>query len=361
MIRPILLNILGPILLLILLGAIMRRKFRIDVGTLSKLNLYLFTPAFLFDQVSRSSLSAAAMGGVILISVIQVATLGGVVWGIGRVLRVNPRTLAAIAMAVMFYNSGNYGLPLAALAFPSGAAPLAVATAPTNAPKAATGITQGTGEEPNRAGLTAPAAAGVDDRDGAAVQAFVVFSLNLLTFTVGLTIASWAGSGDLLGGLKALWRLPTIPTITAALIARWWAREHGGVPILIAATTDYLSKGLVPTALVTLGAQLAVNPRWPRWRPVSMAVILRLAFGPIQMAALLYGFHRLGIPALDLWPWPAELLILTSAVPTAVTTLLLTLEVGGDADLAADCVFWTTVISCVTITACLLVLRATLG
>ena len=53
---------------------------------------------------------------------------------------------------------------------------------------------------------------------------------------------------------------------------------------------------------------------------------------------------------MDLWPWPAESLILTAAVPTAVATLLLTLEVGGDTDLAADCVFWTTVFSAVTIT-----------
>jgi predicted permease len=33
------------------------------------------------------------------------------------------------------------------------------------------------------------------------------------------------------------------------------------------------------------------------------------------------------------------------------------LEIGGDAELAADCVFWTTVCSCVTITGWLIVLR----
>jgi predicted permease len=87
---------------------------------------------------------------------------------------------------------------------------------------------------------------------------------------------------------------------------------------------------------------------------------LRLIVGPVQMAALLWGFHLLGWGALDLWGnngWPAELMILTAAVPTAIVTLLLTLELDGDADLAADCVFWTTVFSCVTITAWLAVLR----
>jgi predicted permease len=85
--------------------------------------------------------------------------------------------------------------------------------------------------------------------------------------------------------------------------------------------------------------------------------VLRLIFGPIQMAGLLWMFHQLDVKVLDLWPWPAELLILTASVPTAVNTLLLTLELGGDADLAADTVFWSTVLSCFTITGWLIVIR----
>jgi len=50
-------------------------------------------------------------------------------------------------------------------------------------------------------------------------------------------------------------------------------------------------------------------------------------------------------------------LILTASVPTAVNTLLLTLELGGDADLAADTVFWSTIFSCFTITGWLIVIR----
>ena len=325
MIRTILLDILGPILLLVLLGALVRRQFKVDVATLSKLNIYLFVPAFLFDQVSRSTLGWGQMGGVVVVTVLHVITLGLVVWGIGRALKVRPETLATVAVAVMFYNSGNYGLPLAELAYPgnSGA------------------------------------------RDGAAVQAFVVFCQNLLTFTVGLMIAARAGGGDLKGSFRALLRLPTLYTISAALVARGWVQGGHELPKLITATTGFLSRGLVPVALVTLGAQLAVAPRWPRWKPVAMVLGLRLLFGPVQMAVLLYGLSRLARPrgwgALDLWPWPAEMLILTAAVPTAVNTLLITIEVGGDAELAADCVFWTTVFSCLTITAWLVVIRASSG
>src|SRR5688500_7274359 len=337
MILPILLDVLAPILLMIAAGALLRCHFDIDLGTLSKLNIYLLVPAFVFDKVSTSTLSWAQMGGVVTISIVQVVTLGLIIFGAGRLLRVNRKTLAAVALAVMFYNSGNYGLPLAELAFPG-------------REQAARGLAQSADTV----------------KDGGAVQAFVLMTQNILTYTLGLAIAAAAHPGGIGKSMLRIVRLPMLPTLAAALVARWWL--HGGedraLPIFISKTASYLADGLVPLALITLGAHLASNPRWPRWRPVSLVCLLRLGFGPIQMALLLFGFHLLGWPALDLWGqsgWPAELLILTAGVPTAVGTLLLTLELDGDADLAADCVFWTTVFSCVTIAIWLLILRLHFG
>ncbi|HSI36543.1 MAG TPA: AEC family transporter, partial [Tepidisphaeraceae bacterium] len=194
-------------------------------------------------------------------------------------------------------------------------------------------------------------------KDGAAVQTFVMMAMNLLTFTLGMGIAAAAHTGGIAKGFLTLIRLPIIPGLIAGILAQWWVRNGGTLPILITKTTDYIAGGLVAVSLITLGAQLASNPRWPRWKPVGMVLILRLLIGPIQMAGILYLFHRTGVGVLDVWPWPAELLILTASVPTAVNTLLLTLEIGGDADLTADCVFWTTVFSVVTITGWLVVLR----
>jgi predicted permease len=325
MVTSIVLDVLAPLMVLIGLGAVMKWKFDVDLGSLSKLNIYLFVPAFVFDKVSTSTLSWGEMGGVVTVTVVQVTTLGLIVWGIGRLLRVSRKTLAAIAIAVMFYNSGNYGLPLAELAYPKEMA----------------------------------AASG---KDGGAVQAFVLMTQNILTFTLGLVIAGFAHTGVNLQSVLRILRLPMIPVLCAALAARWWLGldPSHALPLAISKPAAYLSDGLVPVALVTLGAQLASNPRWPRWRPIGLVLLLRLGFGPIQMALLLWGFHVLGVPALDLWGetgWPAELLILTAAVPTAVNTLLMTIELDGDAELAADCVFWTTVFSCLTITVWLVIVR----
>src|SRR5688500_13976538 len=115
----ILLDILAPILILIALGALLRWKFKIDLATLSKLNIYFLVPGFIFHAVSTSRLPFSDMGGIVAVTAIQCATLGLLVLALGRLLKISRPTLSAIALAVMFYNSGNYGLPLAELAYPS--------------------------------------------------------------------------------------------------------------------------------------------------------------------------------------------------------------------------------------------------
>ncbi|HRK31110.1 MAG TPA: AEC family transporter [Tepidisphaeraceae bacterium] len=330
MIADILLSILAPILLMIGLGVLLQVKFRMDLNTLSKLNIYLFTPAFIFQNVYRSQLPWSNMAAVAGITTVQCVLLGLLVYGAGKALGVSRQTLAAVAMAVMFYNSGNYGLPLAELAYPT---------------------------EPATVGVTGAA------KNGAAVQAFVVMTMNVLTFTLGMGIAAYAGSGE---WKQALWKISQMPTLyglVLAIFVRLWLQgdESRAFPMIFAKPIEYLSNGLVPMALITLGAQLGSHPRWPRWKPIGAVLVLRLLLAPAIMAGMLYGFQFLGYAPLSLWPWPAELLILTAAVPTAVNTLLLTMELKGDAVLAADCVFWTTVFSCFTITGWLVVLRMLAG
>lgn len=316
----VLLDILAPILLMVGLGALLRWKFAIDVTTLSKLNIFLFTPAFVFDRVSSSRLHWGEMGGIVLVTLLLVLTLGLLTWLVGRSAGVGRKTLSAVALATMFYNSGNYGLPLAELAFPRG---------------------------------------GV--HDGGAAQTFVLLTQNVLTFTLGLAIAASAHASGWRNILLRMLSLPVLYTLAAALVARHFFGPDSGrvMPTLLAATVRYLSSALVPVALVTLGAQLASNPRWPRWRPVALVIVVRLLVGPTLMAGLLWTTHAL-LPGtiLDLWPWPAQLLILTAGVPSAINILLLTIELEGDPELGAACVFWTTIFSALTLTGWLVLLRS---
>ncbi len=325
MVTQILFNVIGPIIVIIGVGAFLKRQFSLDVGTLAKLNIYFAVPAFIFYTVATSKLQFSDMGGIVAITVLQVATLALIIFGGGKLLGIQYKTLAAIALAVMFYNSANYGLPLAELAYPKNTA-----------------------------------------KDGGAVQAFVLMTQNLLTFTVGLSIAASAHSGFAWTVVKRVAKLPMIPALLCGLACKIWLSgdPDRSIPIIILKPAQYIAGALVPLALCTLGAQLASNPQWPRWKPVSAVLILRLIFGPIQMAGLLWCLHLIGWQPLDLWGndgWPAELMILTAAVPTAVNTLLMTLELDGDAKLAADCVFWTTICSCFTIPLWLYILWSFFG
>lgn len=316
-------DVLLPILLMVAVGALVRWRFHLDTATLSKLNLWIFSPAFIFDKVANSTLPWSAMGGVVLITLIQVVCLGMVVWTVGRLAGGTPATLTTVALAAMFYNSGNYGIPLAELAYPRQ----------------------------------------LSIKDGGATQAFVAMTQNFLVFTLGMWLATrHREQATWRDGVRQVFSLPAVPVLAVALLAR--AYLQGGtpeaphhLPAPIAKTTAYLSAGLVPVSLVTLGSQLASGWRKPRWRPLATVCVTRLVVAPLQMAVMLKGFHLLGWGTLDLWPWPAELLIVTSAVPSAVNILLLTIETGGDRELAADCVFWTTVISPLSIGVTLAVVR----
>ncbi len=157
-------------------------------------------------------------------------------------------------------------------------------------------------------------------------------------------------------------RLPILYAIAIAVAWRWaGGNAPANLPLWLDKTTAFLAAGLVPVALVTLGAQLALAPRWPRWRPVGFVVVSRLVLGPMLMAGLVYMAHAM-MPgsALDLWPNAAAVVIATAGVPTAVNTLLLTLEMKGDDRLSGDCVFWTTVLSPITICITIAIVQAML-
>ena len=313
---PILTDILLPILLLMAAGAWLRSQYRLDMQTLSKLNLYVLSPAFVFRYVATSDLGGPRMAAIVGVSATMGLTLAGLAWVAGRAAGASWRTTSAVMLACLVYNSGNYGLPLAELAF---------------GPR------------------------------GVAAQVFVLATQTILTFTVGLALAGTSGGGGWRRPTGIMLRIPILYALVAALAWRWLAAGRP-LPPFADKSLGYLAAGLIPVALVTLGAQMAGEPRWPRWRPVGFVVLARLVLAPLVMTGLLLGLHRL-FPggALDLWPWPAAVLIATSGVPTAVNTLLLTIEVDGDVRLAADAVFWTTALSAATVLILLWVVSQAFG
>ena len=142
-----------PIVLLFGTGWWMDRKFRFDLQTLVRLNIYLFVPAFIFVKVTQAQLDLQTGLKIILFTLSSIACMGVISRFSAAISKDDLPTRTALQLSTMFYNCGNFGVPLMALAFP-GLGPL--------------------------------------------VQVFVLMTMNVSTFTLGLFMAhsSVASSDD---------------------------------------------------------------------------------------------------------------------------------------------------------------------
>ncbi len=305
MILEILGRVLLPILLLIGLGAVLGRDKRLDLATLARLNLYLFAPAFLLVRVAESRFAwrdVSLIGAGLMLPLIMV--------GLPLMLTLRARrspnsvTMPILAGALLS-NAGNFGVPVAQLAF-----------GPT----------------------------------GAEVQALVVVFVNTTIFFIGYMLLS-GGEG---GFRRALFGYLKMPMLYMIILGAG-VRSMGG-PSLLPPVAQWVWKsvqlcadGMFAVALVSLGAQIAANPRRARARTVVPIVAVKLLILPAVTGAVCW--------ALGLWPWPGAQIVLAAAAPTAVNTVLLAVEVKADADIVTEAVFWTSLLAPLTMALVLSVIK----
>ena len=94
-------------------------------------------------------------------------------------------------------------------------------------------------------------------------------------------------------------------------------------------------------ALATLGTQLGARARLPNWKLLTPALFVKLVLLPMVSFATVWIF--------GLWPWPGVVIVLASSAPTAINPLLLAMQLDGDTDTLSDGIFWTTLLSGVTV------------
>ncbi len=281
------------------MGWLLDRRFRLDVDTLSKLNFYVFVPALIFVKILESEIQLAEARDILVVSVLLVAVL----YGLSRCLygRAGSGEGATVStLGTLFFNAGNYGLPLAAFAFPG---------------------------------------------KGAGIMAIVLMAQNFLSFTLGLWIleSNRRGLGRIVLGLV---RIPALLAILAALLVRWLDVT---LPAPILEPLKYLAAGLIPVALLTLGVQLARADGEVGCKPLVKVGAMRLVLSPL----VAWGLVRLvGLPSPA-----AELCIVAAGLPVAVNVYILASEYKQDAALASRMVFWTTLLSAFTLTALLALVR----
>lgn len=282
-------DVILPVVLVAACGALLARVFTLDQVTLTKVQLYCLTPALAFRSLVQMNLSATSTArlAVAFFAVTAIAGLAalGVAWWLG------PGARRPVIAGVLIGNHGNFGLPIALLA------------------------------------LGQP---GLD----VAVLLFL-FSL-MVMWTVGPAVLG--GHTRPAAMLRAIGVLP----VTWALLAALGLRQvNAEVPSGIFTAIDLVADAAIPLVLLSLGIQLSSAGRVRFTTPVLVTVLLRVAVLPL--VAYLVSL-ALGLTGLLL-----QSVVLAFAMPTAVNTLMLTMEYGGDADTVASIVAVSTLASLLTI------------
>jgi len=304
-------TIVLPVLLLAAVGWVIQRKVGLDMTTLKRLNFHLVIPVMIYYSLVTSTLNWRTAGTVIFFTVAMVVAQSTLAYLVGWLKRM-PRDLRGVlVMTTMSYNSGNFGIPLQEMAF-------------------------------SRAGLSEPAML---------YQAIVMITQNLSNFTWGIFVLAGTGKGRTVkDNLVHIATFPPIWAMAAGLatiqIRNWMGPDASGLladrlaPIW--QVLLYIKNAFIAVALCTLGAQLATVTRGGKKYPVSVSVILRLLVGPAIGLAMIYAFGLTG--------FLAQVMLISTASPTAVNCMLLSMEFENNPDYAARAVFYSTLLSPVTVT-----------
>lgn len=294
----ILTSILMPIFIQIIIGFVIQKKFKLDIKSLSRVQLYVLVPALIFIKFYTSELSGAFMLQIFGFTVLLFIVLMIVGTLVAKLLKMPKKKEKVFVNAVVLRNQGNYCIPLITLLYLN------------------------TG---NTVALS--------------IHMIVLLTTNLLLNTVGLYNAS-SGSYSGKEAILKVFKLPMIYTIFFGVVFKSFGIT---VPTPILTTLEIMGDGVVALALFTLGAQLAETKLTIGDKTIPIAAMMRLILSPLLAFLLVILFGIEGTMA--------QVLIIGASAPTAVNSVLLAIEFDGDAAYASQTVFLTTLMSLVTVTA----------
>lgn len=282
-----------PVFLVAGVGFLLNRLRTVPPGPLSQVALYALTPALTFSALYRSQVSlqdSAQISALVMLLALANFVLS---WSIVRLAHMERSLASAFYLSTMFMNSGNYGLPIALLAF-------------------------------GELGL----------------QKALVFYI-VQTVLAG-TVAVYLAARSSAVGASALASVLQQPLPYAALLALFLRLFDISPPVAILRAAQLLGDTALPAMLLVLGIQLSTG--WTIEEPpaLGLAVVIRLvisAFLAIALAMLL---------AMD--NLTQKVIIVQSSMPTAVFTIIVATEFGARPRFVTSAVVTSTLLSLATTT-----------
>jgi predicted permease len=282
-----------PVGLLIAIGFLAGRKLSLDPQTLSQLGIYILAPALVADGLYKTTLSLASSMGLLVGFTLISLLLYAIAWAIGLYFDLSPSLRKSLMATTLLPNNGNMGLPF------------------------------------------------VDFALGAAgLERAIVYMIGSSVLLFGIAPALLTGNGFVYG-LRLTLKLPLIWAMLGSLSLRWLGIQ---LPLGLDEGIEQLGRAAIPIALLLLGMQLA-STRFSIKKYELFATAIRLLLAPL----IAYGVGR----ALHLQELDLQVLILQSAMPAAVNTVVLVTEFGGDASRVARTIVISTLLGFLTLPAIL--------
>ncbi len=280
-------EVIGPLLILMVLGVVLRKTKLVDEATYKKLNTLIFKvflPPLIFNNVYKSEVTDVFDGRLILFSVIGVLALFVLLVLIVPLFEKNNPSRAAIIQGIFRSNFVIFGVPLTV-------------------------------------SLAGEAAAGK-------VAVAVAFVIPLFNFLAVIALEIFRhGKPDLKKILKGIVINPLIIASALGLLFSFFGIK---LPKLAETAVSDVAKIATPLSLIVLGASLDFALLKSNSLRVLLSVSARLIFVPLAAltVAALLGFRDTDI----------AILIAVFASPTAVSSYAMAQQMDADAPLAGQIV-----------------------
>ena len=293
-----------PVFLAAGTGYLLAVTMKPDPRSLSHAAFYVFAPCLMFQIITDNPLSPSLLLRVVGFAVAVLLAGAGLAALLARWAGWSRSLASAVVLVVLLPNAGNFGLSANALAF---------------------------------------------GQEGLVYASLFFVTSAVLTFSVGVFVAS-VGRTSASRAIGGLWRVPALWAVALAFVV---IRSGWKIPSPVASTVHTLSLACVPVFLVILGMQLHGSRARVPVRPLILALCLRLLGGPL-LALWLAPLFGLEGPV-------RQSAILQSAMPSAVISTILAAEFDVEPGFVTAAVFFSTLVSPLTLTPLLALLGASSG
>lgn len=291
----ILKDIILPIFVIMAIGFIMQKKFNLDVQTLARLNIYFLVPGFIFVRLYETDIVLNLFLKIILFLLVYVVILYVVAGFTAKLIGLSRGEKVTFTNSTLFFNTGNYGVPLNDLVFRS-------------------------------------------DPYAMSIQVIVLMFQNIFIFSYGIFSLQSVRAGKLQAAL-AYFKMPVMYGMLSGLIL---GALEVPIPGFIWIPANYIADAMIALALLTLGAQVAQLKLTSIMSSVYYSLLLRLCIGPLIALGMIL---TLGISGIF-----AQVLLIASAMPTSVNSAVIAQEYRSHPEMAAQIVLFSTLASSLTVT-----------